>query len=46
MEDKNKEYEKLKRQDKAMKNTAKLWGGVFAVIVVVAVVWAIASHLL
>ena len=36
------EYEK---KEKMQKNTAKLWLSIAASVVIVAVVWAIASHL-
>lgn len=35
----------LERQDKLQKGTAKFWGIVLGVVVVVAIIWAVVSNL-
>lgn len=45
MKDPKNEYEELKEKDRLQKNTAKFWGVIITVIVLIAIIWAIASHL-
>lgn len=45
MEENKKNDKKLETKDKLQKNTAKIWLSVLAVIIVIAVVWALGSHL-
>ena len=40
-----KKLEECEKKEKMQKNTAKLWLSIAAIVVIVAVVWAIASHL-
>ena len=40
-----KKLEEYEKKEKMQKNTAKLWLSIAAIVVVVAIVWAIASHL-
>ena len=37
--------DECEKKEKMQKNTAKLWLSIAAIVVIVAVVWAIASHL-
>ena len=46
MKDPKNEIDELKEKEKLQKNTAKFWGIVITVILVIAIVWAIASHVL
>ena len=46
MKDPKNEMDELKEKEKLQKNTAKFWGIVITVILVIAIVWAIASHVL
>ena len=41
----DKKLEEYEKKEKMQKNTAKLWLSIAAIVVVVAIVWAIASHL-
>ena len=45
MKDPKNEYEELKEKKKLQKNTAKFWGIIITVIVLIVIIWAIASHL-
>lgn len=45
MKDPKNEYEELKEKEKLQKNTAKFWGIIITVIVLIVIIWAIASHL-
>lgn len=45
MKDPKNEYEELKEKEKLQKNTAKFWGIIITVVVLIVIIWAIASHL-
>ena len=45
MKDPKNEYEELKVKEKLQKNTAKFWGFIITVVVLIVIIWAIASHL-
>lgn len=46
MKDPKNELEELREKEKLQKNSAKLWGIVITVVLVIAIVWAVASHLM
>ena len=40
-----KKLEEYEKKEKMQKNTAKFWLSIIGIVVLVAIVWAIASHL-
>ncbi len=46
VDEKLEKLEKLEEQQRRSKNVAKLWVGVLVAVIVIAAVWAAASHLM
>ena len=46
MKDPKNELEELREKEKLQKNSAKFWGIVITIVLVIAIVWAVASHLM
>lgn len=46
MKDPKNELDELKKKEKLQRNSAKFWGIVITVILVIAIVWAVASYLM
>ena len=46
MKDPKNELDKIREEEKLQKSSAKFWGIVITVILLIAIVWAVASHLM
>ena len=46
MKDPKNELDELREKEKLQKSSAKFWGIVITAILVIAIVWAVASHLM